>query len=522
MRKKILFGALLCASVISTKAQWSLTGNAGINPVNNFLGTTDSKALVFRTNNIERMRIIAGGKFGFGTILPTTRFQINVLSNQSPFSTWVNGLPTLYADSTGGLSVGGGVSASANGLNVVGITAIGTSFPSAKLHVNADAAQTVFRAQSNGSTKLLVSATGGVSVGSPSIGPANGLFVNGSTGMGTTVPETKLHVVGGSDVSLATGGYITSGITSSLNIAIDDNEIMARNNGAISTLTLNASGGSVSTGADLIVGGLLDVTGATIGFGSVEQLTDAGAFTIGSNSNFVSIPDAVNSLGSSTNRWLDVWAADGTINTSDARDKKNIRDLNYGLNEIMQLHSVKFNWKAGANQNDKVGLIAQELQKVIPEVVRDYEFKTDETTGKREKVPSERLGVMYSDLIPVLIKAIQEQQLMIEELKSMVQNGSSSSASAVAAIPEGVRLEQNSPNPFTNVTTIRYSIPTSVSTAQMIITNSNGTVVKTVSSIAKGNGTVTINANELTAGTYYYSLLLDGKKADTKKMILVK
>ena len=268
MRKKLLFGALLCASVISTKAQWSLTGNAGINTATNFLGTTDNKALIFRTNNIERMRIGGAGKIGIGTTTPGTRFQINVATNQSPFSTFVNGLATLYSDSLGGLSVGGGTVAPTNGLYVFGSTGIGTAFPSGKLHVNAGSGQEVFRAQANGSTKLLVRADGGVSVGSPSAAPANGLFVNGSVGIGTTVPATKLHVAGGSDVSLSGGGFITSGSTTTLNIAIDDNEIMARNNGAAATLTLNNSGGNV------IINGAGAAAASRVGIGTATPLRE--------------------------------------------------------------------------------------------------------------------------------------------------------------------------------------------------------------------------------------------------------
>lgn len=46
----------------------------------------------------------------------------------------------------------------------------------------------------------------------------------------------------------------------------------------------------------------------------------------------------------------------------------------------------------------------------MPEVIRDYEYKADETTGKQTKVASERLGVMYADVIPVLIRGMHEQQ----------------------------------------------------------------------------------------------------------------
>jgi len=52
----------------------------------------------------------------------------------------------------------------------------------------------------------------------------------------------------------------------------------------------------------------------------------------------------------------------------------------------------------------------------LPEVVKDHEYRID-TTGKTEKIPARHLGVMYADIIPVLIKAIQEQQQEIDALK---------------------------------------------------------------------------------------------------------
>lgn len=70
-------------------------------------------------------------------------------------------------------------------------------------------------------------------------------------GVGTTLPEVKLHVSGGSDTSLGGGGFLQLGPTTGANLSIDTNEIMARNNGAASLLALNAEGGNVT----LIQGG---------------------------------------------------------------------------------------------------------------------------------------------------------------------------------------------------------------------------------------------------------------------------
>jgi hypothetical protein len=83
----------------------------------------------------------------------------------------------------------------------------------------------------------------------------SGVFISGAgdVGIGTTSPEAKMHLVGGSDAEPAGGGHVVLGAVSGTNIAIDDNEIMARNNGQPSTLYLNNDGG------DVVVGGHLDI-----------------------------------------------------------------------------------------------------------------------------------------------------------------------------------------------------------------------------------------------------------------------
>lgn len=365
---------------------------------------------------------------------------------------------------------------------------IGTTAPNARLHINTAIGEDAFRIQISGSTRFLVNDAGGVTIGSTTEAPANTLYVNGNVGIGNSAPVNKLDVTG--NVGIVGNTFIT---------------------------------------------GNIDATG-TVGFGSVETFSDGGANTIASNSDIVpATTTSTLTLGSSTNRWSSVWAADGTINTSDERDKQNIRDLNYGLKEVMKLRSVKFNWKNAAISNeDKIGFIAQELKKVLPEVVRDYEYKTDETTGQKVKVATERMGVMYADIIPVLIRGMQEQQKMIEDqnkkiddltklLSLSLQNSPASSSAVVSGktVATGAALEQNAPNPFNSVTTIRYNIPSSAKTAQIMVTNAAGNTVKTFNLSSKGSGNVTINANELSAGSFFYTLIVDGKKADTKQMILI-
>jgi len=106
-------------------------------------------------------------------------------------------------------------------------------------------------------------------------------------------------------------------------------------------------------------------------------------------------------VGTPTRRWDNVWATNGIIQTSDRRLKTQILPLSYGLMTIMQMRPVSFVWKDAPAQQ-KVGLIAQEVQEVVPEVV---------VGDPNEEVP---LGLNYAELVPVLIQAIQDQQAQIE------------------------------------------------------------------------------------------------------------
>lgn len=160
-----------------------------------------------------------------------------------------------------------------------------------------------------------------------------------------------------------------------------------------------------------IAGGSLQIEDQTIS----KVLTSSIAFS----SNVVPELDDTRSLGISSRRWTSVWATDGTINTSDARDKSNVKNLNYGLEEILKLHPVSFTWTERPESGVKIGLIAQELEKVMPEVVANVERTP--SLGTEDASESNRLGVYYSDMIPVLIKAIQEQEEKIRQLQEEIE-----------------------------------------------------------------------------------------------------
>ena len=96
---------------------------------------------------------------------------------------------------------------------------------------------------------------------------------------------------------------------------------------------------------------------------------------------------------------------------SDQRLKENIRDINTGLNSIMALRPRRFDWKEGKGQDkkDAAGFIAQEFETVFPECV---------STSKAGEDGIEYKNINHETLIPTLVKAIQEQQAIIDSLKA--------------------------------------------------------------------------------------------------------
>jgi hypothetical protein len=117
-------------------------------------------------------------------------------------------------------------------------------------------------------------------------------YLSGNLGIGTTTPEARLQIVSGTDASLSGGGQIILGSTSGTNLAFDENEIMARNNGAAATLYLQSDGGSTLFANNLTSTDRVIITASgSVGIGlitptvALDVLGDAkisGALTAGS------------------------------------------------------------------------------------------------------------------------------------------------------------------------------------------------------------------------------------------------
>jgi len=211
--------------------------------------------------------------------------------------------------------------------------------------------------------------------------------------------------------------------------------------------------------------------------------------------------------------------SNGIYMGSDSTLKYAIKPLQNSLAKVLRLQGVSYKLKSEIGSSDEsathIGFIAQEVEKVVPEVVK----KT--YTGIK--------AVNYPEMVSLLTEAMKEQQNQIDEMKIQIAemqaaldikpNNSNSSEVNNKAKP---LLNQNQPNPFSENTTIKYMIPADARHSILKIYSSGGDEIKTYTIDKNGIGEVLINGGSMAPGTYIYSLFVDNKQIDSKIMILTK
>ncbi|MFT3700861.1 MAG: tail fiber domain-containing protein [Agriterribacter sp.] len=258
-----------------------------------------------------------------------------------------------------------------------------------------------------------------------------------------------------------------------------------------------------------------------------------------------------------------VKAASSVVIYSDGRYKKQVKENVPGLDFIKQLRPVTYHYDIkGMNEHagvkgirDKIaatpgneradvsqmeqlenasieakekilytGFIAQDVEAAAQKM--NYDFN-GVYKPQNEK---DLYGLSYESFVAPVVKSIQELSIENDSLKNEISILKQSLAEIQQILKikpsdltlSGASVAQNSPNPFKTNTAISYSIPQTVSSAQLVIYDAAGKPLKQFNIAAPGRGTLNIDAATLPSGTYHYSLFADGKMIDTKKMVLVK
>ncbi len=206
---------------------------------------------------------------------------------------------------------------------------------------------------------------------------------------------------------------------------------------------------------------------------------------------------------------------------------KNINTHNNKLNDDADKLTAKAIDEAASIIHD--GFVAQDVEAAAQKL--GFEFSGVDKPKSQEGL----YGLRYDNFVVPLVKAVQELskqndslkaqnenlQTRIERIEALLSERSVTSSKQLMAI-SSASLEQNTPNPFSNVTTIRYHIPQQFFIAKIMVANTNGRIIKEVKINTTGEGTININAAALSSGNYTYSLIVDGKLISTKQMILIK
>lgn len=386
-----------------TSDGFAVINNSGASGQINILNYKNS-AMAFWTNSAQRMLLDSSGNLGIGTSSPSGRLNIATATDTqcnftlSTDSSSTNGKlssirqirsqydPTGIAASIDFFRKGGGAEGEISFATNPG-TSNGAS-PTERMRI--DSSGNVLVGTTNSYARLFTS----VADGTKSFG------ASGTTkGIRITHSSTSSEIAG-VDNTLSASYQPLSINGSYLAFSISGAEKMRLDTSGNLLVGKTAANGTIGNGYQCSSTGVANVVTAdtTSSFDTWELYsTGASAFRF-----YVTAAGVVN-------------ATNTTISAiSDQRLKENIQDLDVGLDKIMALKPRKFDWKAGKGKDIKGdrGFIAQEFETVFPDLIDQWK---DPAPEGEEPYKSVR-----ADLIPVLVKAMQEQQVLIEKLTARV------------------------------------------------------------------------------------------------------
>lgn len=567
-----LFVTLLFVVCISPKiapAQWSLSGNSGTTPGTNFLGTKDAKDLIFKTNNIERLRIYGSTTGGLKVGDPINNYILQ--GNKSGTGGAINVQATSSSNSSATIyarNAGTGIGISGNSVSGIGVRGASTN------------SYAVY-GQSTNSANTGIGVYGSGYYGMQAIGNIYGLYATankggygiystggyygmlsygagyGVYGYGTNESSHGVHGYSGGPSGCGVFGESSyDGVKGIGKFGVDGTGT------AVGVIGYSSAGFGLEGIGDL---GLYAQSDDTSGFGIQTIATNTYGVGLAAYSNKDFGLYATTRNSSSYAGYFDgnIYCT-GTYLGSDLKLKKNIKNVDSALDIINKLQPKSYEFrndgsfaKMSMPGGSHYGLIAQEVEKVLPNLVKQTQFDVGRMSAPKDlkpwridtndkalpvssslkEVKSEVIdfkAVNYTELIPLLVKAVQE--LSIKDMEHSKKEAALTAENAVLKdqlnlLTAGKNneltlntalLAQNSPNPFYGSTVISYNLPEKFSKAQIIINDQSGKSLKQVTVSGLGRGTLTIDAKTLSSGAYSYSLVIDGKVVGTKQMVVAK
>ncbi|MDU1891020.1 MAG: tail fiber domain-containing protein [Dysgonomonas sp.] len=422
-------------NTIWSDPDWKITGNSNITEGTHFLGTTNDVPLQFRVNKLHSGYVSSNGNTALGYLsMP--------LATTGKYNTAMGYQALANASFTGTHNIAMGYQAMQNADAGLSNVAIGRN---------------TLTKVNNGAYNI---ATGGYALNALEMGYRNigmgylSMYKLTSGSSNVAIGEETLRNVIQGNSNVAIGTYAMYGTVSASggaelditnNIAIGYEAMKGKNTGPLSKNVAigNQAMSQLAKGEHNVAIGVSALKRLGTGSGNISIVTEPHEIELVGTEDFSNtlrigywIYGDMQELTAQNKRFCTYinqnpqhghWhqptsevtlVVNGTIRangnlvtTSDRRLKTNINNLGYGLKQVMQLRPVSYMLKDDAENKTQVGFIAQEVKPIIPEVVNGVE-------GDMEK--GETLGVSYSEFTPVLTKAIQEQQVIIESQQQTI------------------------------------------------------------------------------------------------------
>lgn len=363
----------------------------------------------------------------------------------------------------------------------------------------------------NGKAALQFNTTGygNTAIGGQTLNSNTTGFNNTATGINSLVRNTTGYNNTANGAAAlgynTTGNYNTSNGIGSLNLNTTGNNNTATGFNALVTNSTGSNNTALGTYADVTVGTLTNAT--AIGYNALVNASNK--VRIG-NTSVTVIEAAVNVSAS-----------------SDARLKTNVKNSELGLEFIKKLRPVTYNFIEGHEGILYTGFIAQEVEQAAAQT-----SKLPFSGVVKPENSKDYYSLRYAEFTVPLVKAVQEQQKVIESLinrlNQLEQDNKTyhegkqvpTTTSSVSKQDRGIELKQNTPNPSSNSTQIDYYIPQTAQNVVLSVFDMTGKCVHKHPIQAYGEGSMTIDTGSLTKGMYIYTLSINGQEAISKKMLI--
>ena len=242
----------------------------------------------------------------------------------------------------------------------------------------------------------------------------------------------------------------------------------------------------------------------------------------------------------------------GWASSSDERLKTEIKPLESSLDKILKLQGVSYKWKKNSEDKNVIGFIAQDVEKIFPEAIKkdkegNYLMATQNLTAPIiEAIKEQQLQLkskdesiqVLNDRMELMQKRMDQTEVESKKLNDKINDCCANSGNSnqpyelnnverTQGGPQDAAFFENKlmevvPNPFSNFTTVKYHLKSTINSAVVTFQNGDGKILSSKIVNKSVDGQFIFECGDCPSGIYFCILWVDGRKCDTRLLVLNK